>query len=387
MTKYLDESQYTQLVSIRRHLHQHPEVSGAENETANYIMETLRSQFAPDELLTELGGTGIAACYRGIKEGPTVLFRAELDALPIAEENDDLDYRSQRPGVSHKCGHDGHMTILLGLASYLSANPPEKGQVVLLFQPSEENGAGASKVLEDERFQVIQPDCVYAFHNLPGYPLGQIILKEGPFTAAVNSIICRLIGKTSHAGDPTSGVNPAMAISRIVAKVNELNQPDRSRTDFRVYTPIHLIMGEKAYGTSAGYGEVHYTLRTRNEETMARSEEEMLKLVADIARNEKLKLRVDYTDRFYGNANDQHAIERIAAVAEELGYETTYLEDPLSFGEDFGAFTQKFSGAMFCIGSGEETPALHNPDYDFPDQLIDIGVRMFASIADQYTRT
>lgn len=383
MTKLLDESRYDQLTSIRRYLHQHPEVSGEEHDTATYIQKTLRDVHPPHELLTGLGGTGIAAVYEGQKDGPTILFRAELDALPIIEVND-LPYTSHRRGVSHKCGHDGHMTVLLGLAMWLQQHPPPKGRVVLLFQPSEENGAGAMSVLEDPAFAKIRPDCVYAFHNLPGYPLGQVICKEGPFTSAVNSLIFKLEGKTSHAAEPGSGRNPALAMARILLEVDKWNQPDRSRTDFRIFTPIYATLGEKAYGTAAGYGEVHFTLRTRNEDVMEQSEEQLRQLVQDLARQEKLSLATEYTDRFYGNANDQSAVDVIMEVARQQGYGTLTIDDPLSFGEDFGAFTQKFSGAMFCIGAGKDTPALHNPDYDFPDALIRIGVNMFAGIISRH---
>lgn len=379
MTKLLDESRFDQLISIRRYLHQHPEVSGEEHETAKYIQKIIHDLHPPHELLTGLGGTGIAAVYEGQKDGPTLLFRAELDALPIIETNE-MDYASHRRGVSHKCGHDGHMTVLLGLALWLRKHPPGKGRVVLLFQPSEENGAGAMNVLEDPAFAKIHPDCVYAFHNLPGYPLGQIICKEGPFTSAVNSLIFKLEGKTSHAAEPSRGRNPALAIARILLTVDEWNQPDRSRTDFRIFTPIYSILGEKAYGTAAGYGEIHFTLRTRNEEVMEESEQKLRELVQKIAQDEQLSVETDYTDRFYGNSNDRSAVETIAEVAAVKGYETLMIDDPLSFGEDFGAFTQKFSGAMFCIGAGEDTPALHNPDYDFPDGLIRVGVNMFAGI-------
>ncbi|HKK74262.1 MAG TPA: amidohydrolase [Saprospiraceae bacterium] len=379
MTKLLDESRYDQLISIRRYLHKHPEISGEEYHTAEYIQQTLHQLNPPQELLTELGGTGIAAVYEAEQSGPTLLFRAELDALPIIETND-MPYKSDHRGISHKCGHDGHMTVLLGLALWLKDNPPEKGRVVLLFQPSEENGAGAVDVLADPAFAKIRPDCVYAFHNLPGYPMGQIICKEGPFTSAVNSIIFKLEGKTSHAAEPGRGRNPALAIARTLTQVNEWNQPDRSRTDFRIFTPIYAALGEKAYGTSAGYGELHYTLRTRNEDVMEESEEQLKALVQQLAKQDGLSVEIDHTDRFYGNSNDQSAVNTIVDVAKAKDYETLMVEDPLSFGEDFGAFTQKFTGAMFCIGAGDDTPALHNPDYDFPDELIHIGVNMFAGI-------
>lgn len=386
MTKPLDESLYDQLVSIRRYLHANPELSGKEYETVEYVKNTLADKFPPSFFVEGLGGTGLAATYDSGTDGPTLLFRAELDALPIEEVNN-FDYQSNRSGVSHKCGHDGHMTILIGLAAWLTQNPPVKGKVVLLFQPAEENGSGAVSVLEDEDFEGIDPDCVYAFHNLPGHPKGSIIVKEGPFTSAVNSLLLTFRGKTSHAGEPQSGVNPALVMAKVIAYADEMNQFDRSRKDFCILTPVYATLGEKAYGVSAGHGELHFTLRTRNEDVMAEKEDKLLSEIYRLANDSDLKLEVDYTDRFYGNSNDQEAVDHIKEVAKAKAYDLIELEDPLPFGEDFGAFTQQFSGAMFCIGSGENTPALHNPDYDFPEELIDYGVQMFSGLTQFYTHT
>lgn len=386
MNKPLDESLHDQLASIRRHLHANPELSGKEYETAEYVKNTLANKFPPSFFVESLGSTGLAAVYDSENDGPTLLFRAELDALPIEEVNN-FDYQSNSCGVSHKCGHDGHMTILIGLAAWLAQNPPAKGKVVLLFQPAEENGSGAVSVLEDEDFEGIDPDCVYALHNLPGYPSGSIIVKEGPFTSAVNSLLLTFRGKTSHAGEPQSGVNPALVMAKVIAYADEMNQFDRSRKDFCILTPVYAILGEKAYGVSAGYGELHFTLRTRNEDTMSEKEEKLLAEIRRLADDSGLKLEVDYTDRFYGNSNDQEAVNHIVEVAKAASYDLIELGDPLSFGEDFGAFTQHFSGAMFCIGSGEHTPALHNPDYDFPEELIAYGVQMFSGLTRFYTHT
>lgn len=372
------------LIAIRRHLHQYPELSGKEVETARYIAHKLQSDYAPDQIIEGLGGTGLAAIYDSRSSGPTVLFRCELDALPIQEVND-FDYQSEWSGISHKCGHDGHMTVLIGLAAWLQSHPPTRGRVVLLFQPAEETGAGAVQVLTDPTFDYIRPDFAYAFHNLPGYPLGQVIVKAGPFTSAVNSIILKLTGKTSHAGEPYNGKNPAMAMASILEYTQMLNQPDRSRSDFSIFTPVYAHLGEKAYGVSAGYGELHFTVRTRNEDEMTKRQNQLLDRVNGIAHGEGLKLDVDYTDRFFGNHNDQHAVDRIIEVAQKLGYAVNLLDAPLSFGEDFGAFSQKIKGAMFCIGAGEKTPALHNPDYDFPEEIIPQGIRLFSGLLAYHT--
>ena len=158
------------LKAFRRDLHAHPEISGEEKETAKRVLAVLNT-LKPDALLTEVGGTGILATFGTDEKGPQVMVRCELDALPIQEVNT-FGHKSVNKGVSHKCGHDGHATILTGLAEKLAAKRPAKGRVHLLYQPAEENGAGAAAVLKDPRMQDKHFDLVLALHNLPGYKLG-----------------------------------------------------------------------------------------------------------------------------------------------------------------------------------------------------------------------
>ena len=175
-----------ELVKLRRTLHQQPELSGKEKHTAETLKAFLQ-RFQPDELIENLGGHGVAAVFNGKSDGPVVLFRCDLDALPIQEENS-FDYRSEMPGIAHKCGHDGHMSIITGLAEAISMDRPEKGKVVLLYQPSEENGMGAERVINDPQYTKIQPDFVYALHNLPGFPKGSIVTNFPIFASASREI-------------------------------------------------------------------------------------------------------------------------------------------------------------------------------------------------------
>ena len=171
------------LQKIRHHLHQCPEIAGQEKETSRFIIDYLQGT-KPDQLLTSLGGYGVAAVYDSKKPGPCIVLRAELDALPIQEHNT-LPYKSQTSQVSHACGHDGHMTILLGVAQQLSELASKiTGKVVLLFQPAEETAQGAKEVVEDTHFTALEPTMVYALHNLPGYPLGEVIIKDDVYAMA-----------------------------------------------------------------------------------------------------------------------------------------------------------------------------------------------------------
>lgn len=367
-----------ELIQLRKELHKYPEVSGNESKTAQRILDFL-SKYKPNQVITNLGGEGVLAIYKGKEKGKSVLFRCELDALPIQEINT-FEHKSSTNGVSHKCGHDGHMAILCGLAKTLFENPIEKGTIMLLFQPAEENGSGAQAIMSDPKFKEFEPDYAFALHNLPGFPLHQIVVKENAFTCAVNSIVIELHGKSSHAGEPENGINPALAISEIIVAFNAKIQVDVSKENFCLITPIHINMGEKAYGVSAGYGEVHFTVRSDSNSFMQKTESDLDKITSDIAKKHKLKSIINWTEKFQANENNTEAVNYIKKAASINNLDCNEKQYPFTFGEDFGLITQHFKGAMFGLGSGENTPSLHNPDYDFPDELIQTGVSQFYQI-------
>lgn len=369
----------SKLIKIRQYLHANPELSGQEFHTAEKIVELIKP-YHPTAIIENVGGAGVVAVFSSGKKGATVLFRSELDALPIHESND-FEYRSKVDNVAHKCGHDGHTAILIGLAERLSEQPLPKGQVILLFQPAEENGTGAKTVLESPKFANIQPDYVFAFHNLPAYPLHQIVVRQNSFTAAVKSIIIKLHGKTAHAAEPEHGINPALAIADILNQLNTISNNQPEREDFAVVTPIHINMGEVYYGISAGYGEVHLTLRAWTEEQLNTLTENLLQIIHVVSDTHQIKTTIEWTHHFAANQNDTTAVDVVVKSAIENQLSVVSRPYPFKWGEDFGLFTQKYKGAMFGIGSGENTPALHNPDYDFPDAIIPTGVDLFYKIA------
>jgi len=369
------------LTVLRRELHQYPELSGEEYETSQRIKVFLEN-YPPDELLSGIGTTGLLAIYNGLKKGKTILFRTELDALAISETNT-FEHQSLREGVSHKCGHDGHMAIMCGLAVELSHNRPRKGKVALLFQPAEEDGSGAKKVFEDPNFQSLQPDFVFALHNLPGFTLGQIVVKEKTFSCSVNSIIIKLIGKTAHAGEPENGINPSLAIAEIISEFNKLIQSDIKKNNFCMITPIHIRMGRKAYGVSAGAGEIHFTVRSDSNSKMKLIESKLETLAKKIANKNQLKCQINWVQEFQANENNKLAVNHIRKAARLLDLTVIEKKTPFNWGEDFGLFTQNYPGAMFGIGAGEDSPALHNPDYDFPDEITNTAVSLFHQISKQ----
>lgn len=374
----MEETFMKELIAFRRELHKYPEVSQKETKTQQRIIDFLTARAIEPQ---KVGGTGVLVTFDSGKPGKSILLRSDHDALPIQEVNT-FDHRSTFDGVSHKCGHDGHTAIMCGVATYFHQNPPQRGKVHLIFQPAEENGEGAKAVLKDAGFAV-EPDFVFALHNIPGYPLHSIVHREGSFTAAAKSIIIRLDGKTSHAAEPEMGINPAAAISELIAMFSRVSQPDLERDDFALTTPVYLHMGELSYGVSAGHGEVHYTLRTWNNETMASLTSKILEETERICSSYQLKPTISWTEEFDANQNDPRAVKFIRAAMMENGFAGEERATPFKWGEDFGLFTTEYPGAMFGIGAGEDCPALHNPDYDFPDDLIETGIKMFTTIANK----
>ena len=187
------------LIALRHALHRQPELSGHEADTARLIATHLQAT-NPDRLVTNLGGHGVAALYDSGQPGPTVMLRAELDALPISEASG-VPHASERPGFGHLCGHDGHMAILMGRAG----TRPARGRLVLLFQPAEETGAGARAVLDDPAFAALRPDYAFALHNMPGLPLGAVAVAPGPVSCASVGWRIAVAGREAHAAcRPTS---------------------------------------------------------------------------------------------------------------------------------------------------------------------------------------
>ncbi len=363
---------------IRTYLHRHPEVSNEEFETSKWVQAYLRTLEVIDEFIA-LDDTGFAAVIRGKKPGQRIVLRCELDALPIQEVND-FDYKSVKEGVSHKCGHDGHMTIMIEVARSLSKLSLESGEIVLLFQSAEETGDGAVGAIRSPNFDRIAPDYIYALHNIPKRPLSQIMIKDDAFTPSVKSVIMKFHGKTSHAAEPERGYNPATLIADAIKLAEEMTHPEVDSDEFFLITPIWMTLGEKAYGISAGYGELHLTIRSWSEELLVNRSEEYLQIIKSLTQKANVKLEHEWCFEFQANVNHTEATSVIREAAAKTKLDLFEMKEPFKFGEDFGIFTQKFRGAMFGIGSGVNTPALHNPDYDYPDALTLPAAEMFMNV-------
>ena len=375
----LTNADIAELTDWRRDLHRFPEISGDEVQTAARVTAALHAT-KPDQMLTQLGGHGIAAIWNGSAPGETVLFRAELDALPI-DEVGTPEWRSQIPGKGHMCGHDGHMTILMALARLINRNRPATGRVILLFQPAEENGTGAAAVVADPRYGQIKPDWAFALHNMPGLPLGHATLRTGTMMCASQGLLIHLTGKTAHASMPETGLSPVLAITEMIPELLALGPGGPLTQDFRMVTITHIRAGEPAFGISPGAGELWVKLRTREDPPMAAMRAEAEAIVETIATGHGLTLTFDTQDNFSATVNEAAATTRLTSALHALNMPHDDRNLPQRASEDFGRFgdTQTKMAMMF-LGSGERHPQLHNPDYDYPDSLTPIGARLFQKV-------
>lgn len=326
--------------------------------------------------------TAVVAVFESKKLGETTLLRADIDALPIQEENN-FGHRSKTANVSHKRGHDGHTAILLEVAQNLFKNPISGGKVILLFQPAEENGEGAKAVLAHSFFKILVVNQVFALHNLPGFPLKEIVIKEGFFTADVISLMVKLTGKTAHAAEPEMGQNPSVAIAKIILEANQHVNNKSIDSAFFVITVVHSHIGEEGHGVSAGLGEVHFTMRAWDKKLLSRKCKGFEKYINEVCNAEELEVAISWTQEFNSSSNSKKAIELISKVANGSNLSVSKLKTPFKWGEEFGLFTHKYDGAMFGLGAGEDTPALHTTDYDFPDEMIPTGIEIFSQIIEE----
>lgn len=347
---------------IRHDLHSHPGLSGHEHYAHDLIVRQLES-FHPDKVYTHVGGFGAIAVWGTRPSLPTIAIRADIDALPIG----------------HRCGHDGHTTILLQLAELISLRGiPEGRNALLIFQPEEETGLGAQKIIDAQILQQYNIRAIFALHNLPGFPLGTVVLNRHTFAAASTGIIFRLIGRETHASTPEKGINPGLAVAEIIQQVGRMNsQPNATDHTFRQATLICVRLGEEAFGTSAGSADVMFTLRAFTNHSMEHFLSDTISTVGNIASRHHLQLQHTLVEPFRATENNSLCVEHIEEVC---GTRSRYVLTPFRWSEDFANYLQHYPGAMFGIGAGETHAELHHPDYDFPDALIPIAAQVFYNI-------
>ena len=375
---------------IRRTLHEHPQTAGNELFAHDTIVKHLQT-LHPTKVYTNVGGYGVIAvwekrvcsgeCVVDSTRGqvlptthyslPTIAFRADTDALPIG----------------HRCGHDGHTTILLRLAELVDTMFSTRHtpfSVLLLWQPAEETGTGSRAVLESGILQQYNIKAFYALHNLPGYPLGTVVLCPHTFAAASTGVVYRLDGRETHASTPELGINPGLAVSEIIQRFAAFNsQFSIFNSQFRQSTLICVRLGQPAFGTSAGHAEVMFTLRAFTNDAMEQLLADANNAVDEIAASHGLTVTRSLVEPFRATENHAECVEKIKAAASLITHHSSLIikETPFRWSEDFAEYLLEFPGAMFGIGSGEQQPELHHPDYDFPDALIEPAAQLFFRLA------
>jgi len=374
-----DEKLIAELTGLRRDLHRKPEISGEEWQTAERIAVWLRDCDA-DEIITGLGGHGVAGVFDSGKPGPAIMFRAELDGLPI-HETGTPEWRSQIAGKGHMCGHDGHMAILCGLARRLQSERPARGRIILMFQPAEETGAGAQAVVADRRFETIRPDFAFGLHNLPGMPLGHAGLRVGPFCFASEGMEIRLTGWTSHAAHPEDGRSPAAAMTELVTRLPAMPAQLGISPGEGFVTLTHARLGEPAVGIAPGEARIMATLRAQTDGIQQRLMAAARAQAEQTAEAEGLEIAISTSEGFAACLNDGTATALLRNALEETGTGFSELDSPFRWSEDFGVFGRVCPSAFFVIGAGEGHPQLHNPDYDFPDEIIPPALAIFEAVA------
>lgn len=374
---------HQELIKLRHELHAHPELSSREHQTAGRIAARLK-KCQPDTLLEGIGGTGVIAVYNGQEAGPTLVLRCELDALPIPEPDElQIGYGSESPGVSHKCGHDGHMATLCGVAEHLGLNRPRQGKVCLLFQPAEETGEGAPSVISDPRFRALEPDYVFGFHNLPKQPLHSICIRKGVFASASVGLRVEISGETSHSSYPEDGKSPVPAMIALLQQLPEAPVTIDAGSGLVRLTLTHGRIGERElnFGIAPGIAEVACILRAHEQDDLENLKDASVKLINEVC--SEFEVALSWHEEFPSTRNHEESVAVLENAIETAGLSAKTLDVPQLWSEDFGHYLMHYNGAFFGLGSGLDQPQLHHQDYDFPDEIIESGIKIWLGLIDE----
>jgi len=358
----------------RRDIHQHPELLYDVHRTAAFVADRLR-EFGCDQVVTGLGKTGVVGVIKGRKSvngGLKVIgLRADMDALPIAEETN-LPYASKTPGKMHACGHDGHTAMLLGAARYLAETRNFAGQAVVIFQPAEEGGAGAAAMIKDglmDRFGIEQ---VYGMHNGPGIPVGQFAIRTGPIMAATDSIDIKIEGLGGHAARPHKCIDSVLVGAQLIGGLQSIVSRTVDPLDSAVISICEFHAGN-ARNVIPQTAELRGTVRTLTDEVRALVEKRVREVVAGVAQMTGAKIDLVYERGYPVTVNHAAQTEVARRVAKEVGGDAAVAEtDPMMGAEDFAYMLEARPGAFIFCGNGN-TAGLHHPAYNFNDEAIVYG--------------
>ena len=387
-TEYIRRWQ-DEFVAIRRDLHAHPELGFEEHRTANVVAERLTALNI--EHHTGVGKTGIVAVVRGrsTASGRSVGLRADMDALPMHEDNT-FAHRSRYDGRMHGCGHDGHTTMLLAAARYLSETRAFDGTVTLIFQPGEEGYAGGRAMIEDGLFERFPADQVYALHNWPGLPVGKIAVRPGPMMAAADRVTIDIEGKGGHGAHPHQSVDPVLVAGHIITAAQSIVARNVSPIDTAVVSLCSMHAGHPgAMSVIPRTAQLVGTVRTFKASTQDMIERRLAELVPSIAAAFGATAKLTY-ERIYPATVNTPAESRFAAdvAGDVVGRDNVVHDlDPSMGSEDFSFMLQRRPGAYARLGQGGVggAPAcfLHDSRYDFNDAVIPIGAGFLAALAER----
>lgn len=356
------------LTRLRQDLHRWPELSHREKATQQRLKDFL-APFGPQEVLSLSSGKALLFSFESGREGPHWLFRADLDALPISELKDKV-YSSEEPEVSHKCGHDGHMALVASIAEIWQNLANKKGKLGLLFQHAEETGEGAQEVCKDPLFQQWNPSRVFGFHNIPGAPLGQVILSQPIFACASTGVRIGFKGESAHAAEPSKAKSALNVIPELLHFAKTLHSVEQ-KEDFLLITPIHIQIGNENFGITPSDGQICFTLRSQYDAVLEKGIKDLRREVRKLANAEGLHFTWELVEPFPALTVDESSSRIVKEAALNAQLPVQERSFPFLWSEDFGYFTQKYPGTYFGIGIGENRPGLHHPEYDFNDEALE----------------
>ena len=370
---------HEKMVEWRRDIHSHPELAYQEKRTAKKVVELLK-EFGVDEIHEGIGGTGVVGVIKNGK-GPKIGLRADMDALPITETNQ-CGHVSTNKGVMHACGHDGHTTMLLGAARYLSETRNFKGEVILIFQPAEEGFAGAKAMIEDGLFKKFPVKSIYGMHNVPGVKSGHLDVGPGPRMAAADNFEIKINGKGAHGAMPDQSIDPIVCGSAVVQALQSLVSRNSDPRKTLVVSVTQFNSGH-ANNVIPDFAQLAGTIRYFDKETGQFIRSKFPKIVNDICEAFGANAEINYKEGYPPTINENSSAKFALEVAKDVaGENASENQVPMMGSEDFSYFLQEKPGAYAWIGNGNSA-SLHNPSYDFNDDVLPIGASFLSRIAEK----
>jgi len=378
---------HAELVHIRRDIHANPELGFEETRTAQLVADKLQEYGI--EVHRGLAKTGVVGVIKGKKHssGRAIGLRADMDCLPM-HETSDVPHKSKVAGRMHACGHDGHTTMLLGAARYLAQTRDFDGTVNLIFQPAEEGGGGGRVMVEEGLFKKFPVDAVYALHNWPGLPVGKMAVRPGPMMAATDEIKIKVRGKGGHAALPHLAADPVVATAHIITALQSIASRNANPIDALVVSVCSMQTSQVgAFNVIPGHVELVGTVRSFSAEMRELAEKRIKEIATSVAQGLGASAEVEYRRGYPATVNTEKEAVFAAQVGEKVFGKGNVVTDgePTMGGEDFSYMLQAKPGAYVFLGQGGQQGGcfLHNPSYDFNDEVIPLGAGYLAALVEE----